>query len=420
MSKATAGKKYTVVSGDSLSGIAAQAYGDQTKWPTIFKANQTELKSQNPDEIFPGEVIFIPELSELKKIKDEQSRFSGKEKDDLTIVLGNREIKVTDAKIFRPMNTPADGFSFKLAWEPGIDREMDELTRPYAYTPAMVYIGNERMVTGHMYTITPQLRTDGSSKSIICFSSTIGIVDSEAKPPYEKNNVTILQRAKEFMDIYGLQVVVADGVDIGGPFDRVTINKNEKMFAHLNKLAKERSLILSSTRYGNLLITKANVKSRSVGTIQEGGPGPDGWQATFDGRKRFSSYRVTGDSPLKFDKKVAIANDKNVPLPRFKNITANESTKGDMNSIAKWERSKAIADALVIPFPVDGWFAPNGKIWEENTLVTIKSPTLSVPNGFTFLIDKVTLNLESNRRSAVLDIVPPQVYTNEPVITPWD
>ncbi len=419
MSKATAGQKYTIVQGDTLSGISAQAYGDQTKWPLIFNANRTELKSDNPELIFPGEVIFIPELSELKILKDKQTTVSGKEKDDLTIVLKDREIKVTDAKIFRPMNTPADGFSFNIPWEPGLDAEMDIFLRPYSYTPAKVSIGNKRIVTGHIYIVTPQLKLDGNFKSAICFSSAVDIVDSHSKPPYEESNVTLLQRASTFMEPRGLKVIVDEGVDVGGPFDRVTINENETIFSHLNKLAKQRSLLLSSTVYGNLLITKANIKSKPVGTLQEQEPGPDGWGATFDGRKRFSSYRAYGKSPLPGDKS-AVANDKNVPFSRFRNIVANESAKGGVDGVAKWARSRAVAEALSIPFPVDGWYAPNGELWTENTLVTIVSPTLSAPNGFTFLIEKVTYEEKENMRSAVLDIVPPQVYTNEPVVTPWD
>jgi hypothetical protein len=60
-----AGKQYTVVIGDSLSKIAARAYGDYNLWPRIYKANQATLRSGNPNLIYPGEILIIPLLAEI-------------------------------------------------------------------------------------------------------------------------------------------------------------------------------------------------------------------------------------------------------------------------------------------------------------------------------------------------------------------
>lgn len=51
---------YRVVSGDSLSKIAKQFYGDPMKYPEIFEANKPMLK--DPDKIQPGQVLRIPPL----------------------------------------------------------------------------------------------------------------------------------------------------------------------------------------------------------------------------------------------------------------------------------------------------------------------------------------------------------------------
>jgi nucleoid-associated protein YgaU len=49
---------YTVVSGDSLSKIAKQFYGNANKYPVIFEANKPMLN--HPDKIYPGQVLRIP------------------------------------------------------------------------------------------------------------------------------------------------------------------------------------------------------------------------------------------------------------------------------------------------------------------------------------------------------------------------
>ena len=50
---------YTVQSGDSLSKIAKQVYGDPMQYPKIFEANKPMLKHE--DKIYPGQVLYIPQ-----------------------------------------------------------------------------------------------------------------------------------------------------------------------------------------------------------------------------------------------------------------------------------------------------------------------------------------------------------------------
>jgi nucleoid-associated protein YgaU len=49
---------YVVQSGDSLSAIAQQFYGDANAYMRIFEANRDKLN--NPDLIQPGQELVIP------------------------------------------------------------------------------------------------------------------------------------------------------------------------------------------------------------------------------------------------------------------------------------------------------------------------------------------------------------------------
>lgn len=51
---------YTVKSGDSLSKIAKEFYGDPMKYKELFAANQDVL--DDPNKIFPGQELKIPNL----------------------------------------------------------------------------------------------------------------------------------------------------------------------------------------------------------------------------------------------------------------------------------------------------------------------------------------------------------------------
>ncbi len=51
---------HTVVSGDTLGGIAKQYYDNAGKYPVIFEANKPMLT--DPDKIYPGQVLRIPPI----------------------------------------------------------------------------------------------------------------------------------------------------------------------------------------------------------------------------------------------------------------------------------------------------------------------------------------------------------------------
>jgi nucleoid-associated protein YgaU len=52
------GSTYVVQPGDTLSGIAQSQLGDASRWPEIFALNQDQIS--NPDLIFPGQVLVLP------------------------------------------------------------------------------------------------------------------------------------------------------------------------------------------------------------------------------------------------------------------------------------------------------------------------------------------------------------------------
>jgi len=49
---------HEVKSGDTLSKIAKDVYGDPMKYPAIFEANKPML--EHPDKIYPGQILRIP------------------------------------------------------------------------------------------------------------------------------------------------------------------------------------------------------------------------------------------------------------------------------------------------------------------------------------------------------------------------
>lgn len=420
MSRPVPGRNYTVRDGDTLSIIAGIAYGDITLYPLIFNANQSVLRSSDPNLVFPGEILVIPERPEINSLREDllNNQFSGT---GFRVEIGGREIPVISGSITRTLDTAADAWTATIAWQPGEDLEIDRVTRPYGYEKSKAYIDDKELVTGPLFTVQHSLDSSGSSKNLVGYSATVSIVDSHIKPEQlESNNISLMARAEQLLQPYGLRVFSENDADVEAIFDRVVANKNDTIFEHLRKLAKERQILVSCTPRGNLLFTRANLSAPPVGTIEESTVSSSlKYTSTFDGRKRFSTYRVICQTPNKREKKVAISRDQNVPIQRFRNLEVQNSSTGNIQNIADWERSKQFSQALNIPFPVPSWYDPGGVLWEPGTQLIVTSKTLGTPRGYSFLIRQVQYNFSASGEDAVLTLVPPETYTGGIIDEPW-
>jgi prophage tail gpP-like protein len=421
MAKPIPGSQYVIVKGDTLSGIAFAAYGQGRKWPRIWAANQTRLRSGDPNLIFPGEVITIPVLPELEPQIAGDSEFlpSPEPTEEIVegfqIVILGKQIKVKSARALRTMDTAADGWNAVIYWDYN-DVDLRELIRPYSYNETKIYVGGNLIITGPLYITEVPVKNDELSAVIEGFSYTKDLVDSTLDPPYSRNEITLNQLANELAIAKGIRVV--DETGSAGVFERVTAEPTDTIFGHLAKLAKQKSRLISSTPRGELLILQANTSGKSVGSIGDQLARGQDYAARFDGTARFNAYRLISKRRGK-QLREAIAKDDMVPRSRTRTIQADDTTGGDIQQAADWERSKALVDALTMPFPVSGWFAPDGTLWRENTLVTVESPQMFIPDGFTFLIKSVEYIFEPDGKKSVLNLVPPQVYTGEPLEEPW-
>lgn len=425
MSKAIAGKPYTVVVGDTLTGISKQAYGEGSQWRMIWKANQTVLRSGDPDIIFPGEVINIPvnPLSKIVETNDDDVTISGKDKDEMTIVIDGVELAIESGRVIRTMDTCADGWTASLSWDPD-NSEMYDILRPTGYKRASVYLGNILVVDGLLYGQKFQLKSDRRSVDLTGWSYTADMIDSVIRPPYEQNKITLQDRAIELIEPLGIGINF-EATDADEQFARVTCGPEEKIFDHLASLAEQRKVLISSTRRGDALFWRANTDTKPVGTIEEDRPPYQSMEVNFNGRERFNVYTAIGQSPQKRGRKgkdkklIGIAKDSAVPRTRFTAFNVTESTIGNIQNAADWKRSKQVATALNMTFPVDSWYSPENKLWEENTLVTVVSPSVYIKDGFDFLIRAVEYEFTGSGTTAILSLIPPQAYTGEEVDEPW-
>jgi prophage tail gpP-like protein len=414
MSKPTPGKSYTVVKGDNLSLISQRAYGIQRKWRDIWQANQTVLKSDDPNLIFPGEVLFIPLDTEIEEVKKQfDVELADKAPDDFTIIINDKEVPVESGRVTTAIDQVADSWSARLAFFPK-DPDHQANFKPFAYPQALSYLGGQKMVTGFLYIVNTEL-DDSRNIELFGWSQTAELVDNSLHAPFRAKNITLRDRIKTVAEPFGLPLIYTfTGED--AKFKRVKAGKTEQAFSHLAGLASQRSAIIGGTPYGEILVEDI-ASGDTVGTIEEGQAIAKSFKGKFDGRKRFQTYRALGKSQR--GNKSQNVKDESIRLPRLKTFSSDDTTIENIQVAAEYKKNKAFADALSIPLPVTSWYAPNGELWRKNTLVTVKSETLFLPDGYTFLIRGVEYIFSPEGTTAMLTIVPPGVFNNIPVVNPW-
>ncbi len=416
----TPGYQYIVKRGDDLSTIEVQAYGYETG--TLDDIHPfLQGRNRNPESgrlfVYTGDTLTIPEIAKTKS-EQQTKKITNKRKDQITIVLGDREIPFSTCRILRTMDTAADAWTCSLAWVPGKDPEFDNLISPFQYTPAQVYIGNELIINGSLYGVQPQSTETGLTIVLTGYSFAADVIDSTMPEPYEEENITGEERVNSTIKGMGIKAVF-ERIDSDPQFDRVVGEITDTIFGHLSELAFQRGILISSTPNGDLLFTRANVNGKSVGTLRSGSPLPLGWGANFDGRKLFNSIRAIGESPGDAVKQ-AVSVDSNIPKSRFMTFKADNTTTGNIQDAANWKRSKQYAEALTIPFPVTGFYAPDGTLYRENKIVTVISAEIFVPNGFDFLIKQVEYQQTADGNVTTLGLVPPAVYSGEKIDLNWE
>lgn len=409
----TAGHQYQVKLDDRLNFIEQAAYGYITN--NLEQANPSlsgrPISAENRPTIYAGNILNIPLIR-----KNTKDTLPGKSSDEFTLVIGGREIETLNKKLLRTMDTPSDGWTASIAWTPGLDDELDKLLIPYSYPDAQFYIGGKLKVNGFLFIVTPTQGKDSLTVSLEGFSATKNAIDSSMPTPYEESNVSLGERAGSLLSTFGLKVEF-DVPEDDEKFDRATAEITDKCGTHLMNLGRQRGYLSSSTPDGDWLFTKFK-NSTPVDTIRSGGKLPVGWAATFDGTKVFSSITAIGESPGAVSN-IFTSVDDELPKTRFMSFKADEANEGNLEKSADWERTKQYADSLTIPFPVNSIFNSKGDIWEEGQVVTVVSPEIFVSDGFNFLIRNVEYNEDDGGKTAILNLIPPSLYSGGEIVLPW-
>lgn len=207
------------------------------------------------------------------------------------------------------------------------------------------------------------------------------------------------QIAAELCQPFGVQVVVAPGVDTGKPFANFALQEGETVFETLERMARIRGVLLATDGQGRVVVTRtgqAKVPTPLVlgGNILEA-------RGSISLSDRYSQYVVKGQAPgSDFFNGPAVSNIKatvkDPAVRRYRPLVLVSENQGDGVSLrdrAQWEATVRAARATNISVTVQGWSHAGG-LWEPNTLVKVQDRLMRLDDGVELLVRAVAFKLD--------------------------
>lgn len=421
MPKPVPGSYYICERDDTIRNIARAAYGNDFS-DVIVKANIDVLaKNKKSAEglpiIYTGTRLWIPEKTNYRYMgKQVTADFAN------TIMVeldGVRYKSFKATSISRAMNEIAAGFVFDAPFSLD-DKELAEKLRPYSYKKAVLYVDGEVLMTTRCMKWSYAKSTSGRIATIETRTRTGDLCECSSNTGSGQfKNATLLQIAKEICRTYGLEVYSESGDS--AKFDDVVKEIAELDFDFLAKLAQQAGFLMKPGVNGELVFTRAAVKAKPIASLRSGVFPVLASSASYDGSKRFSEITGTTESETDWGIQETLT-DKSIPLKRPFRFKADETNKATLKTAVQWRMSESIVASTSISVTVVGWRNPEGRLWEENTMVTYLDRDAFILKETPFLIQKVMLTKdEAGGDIAELSLVLPEAYTlGLPASYPWE
>lgn len=287
-------------------------------------------------------------------------------------------------------------------------------------------VDGETVITGFVDEVKPGYDANSHSVSVSGRDATGDLVDCSVAYRTWGMGVKMEQVVADVIKPFPkIKLLVA--VDTGGGLPLGwSANESESVFECIERLARERGVLLFSDGQGHLSIMRAG-RAR-VGTALVRGVNILAAALSFNHRDRFHTYIVSGSlaardpasAGIQFLKGLSI--DKEIRKERTKWLLHQVSTDGNgMQRRADWERNVRVGRSLDLKVKVQGWAHADG-LWQPNTVVRVTDPDFMRLDE-DLLIKRVTFTLDGLGSVTELDLTLPDAFALIPfpsLASNWD
>lgn len=395
-------------------------------------------------------------------------------------IAGQTFDKYNEVAINLKYDSIADTFTFKLYNDP-YDQRFRNVMKPGQYLPCTIEHGGVLVMTGTILSHgfesagdPPRSLVDisGYSKTGILEDSCILLANPgepvitpsnpTVKIPntsYQLNGYKLQDIAERLMVWYDLKVVVDDELKsdtvFNNPYPVVNFKQDETVKEFLDKLCKEKHVVLSHDRYGNLLLTRAKVdtiKTTETTFVKdapvEGEPAAYVESTAVTIKSRPVLFRFTGSQPwykmkLRFNGQQmhrivqvtgqADSGDGNNAIDSATlnpYVAANtyrlrreiQTTSTDPNETPKTARS-IVGDelkALTLTIEMQGWTLGGNLVTPNQIIEVASNPELYLYGSSQWFIQEVMLYGNEKEERATLVCVQPAAFGTDDIINVFE
>lgn len=280
------------------------------------------------------------------------------------------------------------------------------------------------IITGHVDDVCVSYRADMHEVRIEGRDATADLVDCSA---IHKSGQWVNQKmeriAADLLKPFGIGLRTE--VDTGNARDW-SIFQGESVFENLERLAREKAVLLTSDGAGSLVITRAG-KSGRIATNLERGKNIKEAELELSFRERFSEYVVKGfgaQGDAQFADAARLqAKAKDAMIGRYRPliIQADEAIEpAAVKRRAEWEANVRAGKAAQISVRVQGWSHEDG-LWQPNMTVHVRDEWLRCDADM--LVKGVLFTLDDAGTMTQLQLVLPQAFDLIPMpkekADPW-
>jgi prophage tail gpP-like protein len=319
-----------------------------------------------------------------------------------------------DVQITKELNACAGDFQLSITdkWR---EDKADWRIQPQSLVH--IHLAGKSFITGWVESVDVSFSSNSRTITIGGRSKTGDLVDSSVTGANEYSNLSLLEIATMLCKPFDIRVKAL--ADVGAKFEKITVQQGETVFALIDRLARQRKIILSSSAEGELLFTKQGT-AKSKTELRQGVNILSG-KATVNTTDRFSNYIVKGQNVAFLGNE----NDSTSPegesndegMGRYRPLVMLNETLSDGGSArdrASYEAHARLAKSLQVEIEVQGWLKEDGQPWSVNELVDVDAPFLGVRK--TLLIKKAVFNKSNGGTTTQLSLVRNDAYLFEKAI----
>lgn len=312
-----------------------------------------------------------------------------------------------DFKLVRELNSAAGSFTAELVdvWEANQE--------PWRLAPGEhvhMHAGGHSILTGYLDRLEASVASNSRRITVAGRSKPADLVDcSIMGDEGQFNGMGLKEIAQRVAKPFGVSVSFLG--DAGATFADLKISAGETPFALLDKLARQRKLVMYPGVEGNLIFAPVGIRRAKARLVQ--GENVKSGTVSWDQTNQFSIYKTKSnsnnlawlkDDTVGQDQPAGEATDESVtryrPLMLMNEVTGDDEIVRDR---AAYESSMRAAQSFEAEVEVQGWFQSPGVLWDINELVMCDIGFLGTKREM--LIRKIQFNKNENGTTAVLTLI---------------